>query len=195
MTEADRFRELYDVEKYVMAVDGGVLVEDPYPALAELRAEAPVHRGSVRELLGFGPGGLNLRPEAPVYAALSFEANDIALRDNEVFSSTFYAGLTTMMFGRSILEMVGDEHRRHRALVQPAFSPKRSQWWIDQWIASIVDDAVSAFETRGYAELNAELCARVPLSTITSSFGLTREEALDFRAGGPAKQWPRSRRR
>ena len=94
-TEADRFKELYDVEKHVMAVDGGVLVEDPYPALAELRAESPVHRGSVRELLGFGPGGLNLRPEAPVYSALSFEANDIALRQNEVFSSTFYAGLTT----------------------------------------------------------------------------------------------------
>ena len=31
-TEADRFKELYDVEKHVMAVDGGVLVEDPYPA-------------------------------------------------------------------------------------------------------------------------------------------------------------------
>ncbi|MEX1009347.1 MAG: cytochrome P450 [Acidimicrobiia bacterium] len=182
-TEADRFKELYDVEKHVMAVDGGVLVEDPYPALAELRAQAPVHEGSVRDLLGFGPGGLNLRPEAPVFSALSFEANDIALRQNEVFSSTFYAGLTTQMFGRSILEMVGDEHRRNRALVQPAFSPKRSQWWIDQWIASLVDEAVSAFETRGHAELNAELCARIPLQTITSSFGLTREEALDFRQG------------
>jgi cytochrome P450 len=182
-SEADRFKDLYDVEKHVMAVDGGILVEDPYPALAELRAESPVHQGSVRDILGFGAGGLNLRPDAPVYSALSFEANDIALRQNDVFSSTFYAGLTTMMFGRSILEMVGDEHRRNRALVQPAFSPKRSQWWIDQWIASLVDEAVSAFETRGHAELNAELCARIPIQTITSSFGLTREEALDFRAG------------
>ena len=49
-SEADRFKELYDVEKHVMAVDGGVLVEDPYPAIAELRAQAPVHEGSVREL-------------------------------------------------------------------------------------------------------------------------------------------------
>ena len=87
------------------------------------------------------------------------------------------------MFGKSILEMVGDEHRRNRALVQPAFSPKRSQWWIDRWIGSLVDEAVSAFEGRGHAELNAELCARIPLQTITSSFGLTREEALDFREG------------
>jgi cytochrome P450 len=180
-TEADRFKELYDVEKHVRATDGGVLVEDPYPAFAELRAQAPVYKGSVRDLLGYGAGGLNLRPDAPTYSAFSFEANDIALRENEVFSSTFYAGLVTQMFGRSILEMVGDEHRRYRALVQPAFSPKRAQWWIDNWIGSLVDEAVSGFEHRGYAELNAELCARIPLQTITASFGLTREEALDFR--------------
>ena len=42
---------------------------------------------------------------------------------------------------------------------------------------------MSAFESRGHAELNSELCSRIPLQTITSSFGLTREEALDFREG------------
>jgi cytochrome P450 len=182
-SEADRFKELYDVERHVMATDGGILVEDPYPAFAEVRAKGPVHKGSVRELLGYGPGGMNLRPEAPVYSAFSFEANDIVLRENDVFSSTFYAGFTTLMFGKSILEMVGEEHRRYRALVQPAFSPKRAQWWIDRWIASIVDEAVSGFEQRGYAELNAELCARIPLQTITMSFGLSREEAFEFREG------------
>ncbi len=183
-SEADRFKELYDVEKYVMGIDGGILVEDPYPAIAELLAEAPVHEGSVRDLLGYPPGGLSsMRGDAPVFAALSFEANDRVLRENELFSSEFYAGLTTAMFGRTILEMVGEEHRRYRALAQPAFSPKRAQWWIDRWIGTLVDEAVSAFETRGHAELNAELCSRIPLQTITSSFGLTREEALDFREG------------
>jgi cytochrome P450 len=182
--EAARFRELYDVERHVMATDGGILVDDPYPAFAELRAMAPVHEGSVRDLLGYsGPGGLGPSGDAPVYSAFSYEANDIVLRENELFSSTFYAGFTTKLFGRSILEMVGDEHRRYRALVQPAFSPRRAQWWTDRWIAALVDEAVSAFEHNGRAELNAELCARIPLQTITSSFGLTREEALDFREG------------
>jgi cytochrome P450 len=178
--EAARFAELYDVEKHVAAMNGGVLVEDPYPAFAELRAEAPVHAGSVADLLGV-PGSSLRGSDAPTFSAFSFEANDIALRENLVFSSTFYEGFTTKLFGRSILEMVGDEHRRYRALVQPAFTPKRAQWWIDRWITGLVDESVAAFEHTGSAELNAELCARIPLQTITSSFGLTREEALDFR--------------
>jgi cytochrome P450 len=182
-SERERFEQLYDVERHVMATDGGILVEDPYPAFAELLDAAPVHEGSVRELLGYPRGGLSLLRDGPTYSALSFEANDTVLRENEVFSSTFYAGLTTLMFGRSILEMVGEEHRRYRALVQPAFSPKRAEWWIDQWITTLVDEAISAFEHEGRAELNADLCARIPLQTITASFGLTREEAFEFREG------------
>ncbi len=182
--EAERFKELYDVERHVTATDGGILVEDPYPAFAELLAQAPVHKGSVRELLGYPPGGLVRRAGAPVYAAFSFEANDTVLRENETFSSTVYAGSVTQLFGsRTILEMVGPEHRRYRALAQPAFSAKRSQWWIDKWIGGLVDEAITAFEQEGRAELNAELCSRIPLQTITSSFGLTRQQALDFREG------------
>jgi len=182
-TERERFEHLYDVERHVIATDGGILVENPYPAFAELLDAAPVHEGSVRELLGYERGGLSLLRDGPTYTAMSYEANDNVLRENEVFSSTFYAGLTTAMFGKSILEMVGDEHRRNRALVQPAFSPKRAEWWIDNWISTLVDEAISAFEPEGRAELNTDLCARIPLQTITASFGLTREEAFDFREG------------
>jgi cytochrome P450 len=182
--EAERFKELYDVERHVMATDGGILVEDPYPAFAELQAQAPVHNASIRQLLGHPLGGLSQRGDAPVFSAFSYEANDTVLRENQVFSSTVYSGSVTQMFGgRTILEMVGDEHRRYRALAQPAFSPKRAQWWTDKWIGGLVDEAISAFEPNGQAELNAELCSRIPLQTITSSFGLTRQEALDFREG------------
>lgn len=182
--EDERLKELYDVEKFLDAT-GGADRDDPYPAFAELRAQGAVHKGSVRQLLGYGDDGIvgAARPDAPRYTAFSFEANDIVLRENLIFSSEFYAGLTTPMFGRCILEMVGDEHRRYRALVQPAFSPKRAQWWIDEWIGTLVEEAVSAIAGRGRAELNADLCARIPLHTITSSFGLSSEEALDFRAG------------
>jgi cytochrome P450 len=171
---------LYDVESYVRKIHGGVLVEDPYERWAELRAQSPVHSGSVAELMGV-PQAASPHMELPHYSAFSFAACDTALRDNETFSSEFYAGFITRLFGRSILEMTGPEHRKYRALVTPAFVPGRRDWWIDKFITTLVDDAVSAFEDRGSAELNGELCARVPLHTITSSFGMTRREAWRFR--------------
>ena len=64
-SERERFEDLYDVERHVMATDGGILVEDPYPAFAELLDAAPVHEGSVRELLGYPRGGLSLLRDAP----------------------------------------------------------------------------------------------------------------------------------
>jgi cytochrome P450 len=181
-SHADRFKELYDVERHVTATDGGILVEDPYPAWAELRASSPVHKGTVRELMGYdSQGGLGGAHNRTVCSAFSYRVNDIAFRDNDVFSSTFYEGLTTQTFGKSMLEMVGVEHRRYRALAQPAFTPKRARWWVENWIQWLVDDAMGGFEHRRHAELNAEFCSRIPLQTITSSFGLTSDEALDFR--------------
>ncbi|MET0143438.1 MAG: cytochrome P450 [Ilumatobacteraceae bacterium] len=178
-TEAERFAELYDVEKHAVGNDG-ILVEDPYPDFARLREEAPVHEGKVSDLLG-APINPSMRPDVPHYSLFSFEACNTALRENETFSSAYYVGQGTKMFGRGILEMVGDEHRRYRALVQGAFTPSRASWWIDKWIAALVDEAVSGFEDRGRAELNSELCARIPIQTITGSFGLNRQEALDYR--------------
>ncbi|MGE0878833.1 MAG: cytochrome P450 [Acidimicrobiia bacterium] len=182
-----RLKEMYDVERYVRGIDGGILVENPYPAWADLLAKGTVHQGAVRDIMGYPPHegvGLRGRAGVPIYSAMSFEANDIVLRDNDTFSSQIYVGTTTALFGgRTILEMHGAEHRRYRALVQPAFSPKRGQWWIDNWVQRLVDDSIDAFVKNGGAELNGDLCARIPLQTITSSFGLTRDEALDFREG------------
>jgi cytochrome P450 len=182
-SESDRLAELYDLESHVKASTGGIILEDPYPALNELRAEAAIHRGTVTELLGLPPrqaGLVRMFPpsEHDYFSAFSFEAIDAILRDNETYSSKIDG---TKLFGRAIIHMVGDEHRRYRTLVQPAFSPKRAKWWVDRWIDSLVDEAFSAFEARGTADLGKELCARIPLQTITASFGMSREEALDFR--------------
>ena len=66
--EADQFKQLYDVERHVMKTDGGILVEDPYPQFAELREAAPVHEGTMQELLGLPPAGLSARADAPHFA-------------------------------------------------------------------------------------------------------------------------------
>jgi cytochrome P450 len=88
-----------------------------------------------------------------------------------------------------MLSMGGTQHRRYRSLVQPSFVPARAQWWIKNWIETTVDILIDSFQARGSAELNVDFCAAIPVLTITGSFGVPVEQALDIREalGDPSK--------
>jgi cytochrome P450 len=81
-----------------------------------------------------------------------------------------------------MLSMNGMQHRRYRALVQPSFVPAKAQWWIRNWIEQTVRLLIDAFVDDGRAELNVDFCAAIPVLTITGSFGVPVERALDIRA-------------
>jgi cytochrome P450 len=104
--------------------------------------------------------------------------------DNKLYSSGLYHEMprTVERFGHTVLSMVGDEHARHRAAVLPMMLHQRAiDWWKGMWIEQLVDTLVSDFAGEGRAELNQQLCARLPMHTVTNALGLTSGEALDFR--------------
>jgi cytochrome P450 len=80
-----------------------------------------------------------------------------------------------------MLSMDGAQHRRYRSLVQPSFVPNKAQWWIRNWIEQTVQLLIDHFESDGRAELNVDFCAAIPVLTITGSFGVPVEQALDIR--------------
>ncbi|MFF0081802.1 cytochrome P450 [Streptomyces canus] len=183
-----RVRKLFDLRGAYLAQVGGGYHGDPYPAWHRLRAEAPVHPGTVHELTGYdGPAnfaGLPY-PDRPHFSAFSHAACDEAYRDVEVFAASPIpvdprTGQLTVQ--NSMLTMGGTPHRRYRALVQPSFVPGRAQWWIRNWIEQTVDLLIDTFAADGRAELNVDFCAAIPVLTITGSFGVTVERALDIRA-------------
>jgi cytochrome P450 len=55
-------------------------------------------------------------------------------------------------------------------------------WWLENWISKTVLTLIEAFAHEPAVDLNVEFCAPIPLLTITGSFGITVEEALDIRA-------------
>ena len=77
--------------------------------------------------------------------------------------------------------MGGAQHRRYRALVQPSFVPAKAQWWIAKWIDETVHGLIDTFVDDGRAELNVDFCAAIPVLTITGSFGIDVDQALDVR--------------
>jgi cytochrome P450 len=185
--DLDRVRRVFDLAGSYLVWTGGNYREDPYPAWHALRQAAPVQPGVVHELMGISdPLGFHGLPEPDRlhFSAFTWAACDAVYRNEEVFaSSPRPVDIERGEFSatNSMLSMNGPQHRRYRALVQPSFGPARVRWWVENWIDTTVHALIDCFEEKGRAELNVEFCAAIPVVTITGSFGVPIEQALDIR--------------
>ncbi len=185
--DIERVRKLFDLRGSFLTQLGGAYDDDPYPVWHALREKAPVHPGVVHELTGFNEPatfhGLPC-PDMPHFSVFTYAACDKVYRNDRVFASSpgeidLSAGGAEIL--NSMLSMGGNQHRRYRALVQPSFVPAKAQWWIRNWIEATVDLLIDSFQAQGRAELNVDFCAAIPVLTITGSFGVPVEQALDIR--------------
>ncbi len=181
-----RLRELFDLSGDVYATRGGAFDLDINPIFNALRDHAPVHEGVPGPMAGFhGEAvfeGLPF-PDRRHFTAFDFDTCDLVLRDTARFTPQAHAHAAgSSLHEQTMLMMEGEQHRRHRMLVQPSFVPKRAQWWIDRWIRATVDALLDGIEANGHADLNVEFCAPIPLLTICGSFGVSVADALDIRA-------------
>ncbi|WP_181008348.1 cytochrome P450 [Sphingomonas montanisoli] len=177
------YRELFDVSNEAKEIGNEIHV-DIVPAMNALRDAAPVMPGSLQQLLELDGHTINnWDVERDSYTLLSFAACDRALRENLTFSSAGYLetpGVRSM--GPVILAMTGDEHRRTRAVAQSMFlKPRAVNWWGPNWIDEIVEQLMQRLDGRDTAELNIELCARLPVNVVTRGIGMEGRMALVFR--------------
>lgn len=177
-----RYRELFDVAKEAMGAAGHV-AGDLTPAMNALRESGPVHVGSLRELLDLPEVHLAFDGPREHYTILSFDLCERAFRENDVFSSAVYRESPGVRaFGNTILWMTGDEHRGYRKSVQPMFQRSKAQgWWKDNWIQEAVDALLDRLHGYDRADLNMELCGRLPVHVVTRGIGMSGDDALVFR--------------
>ena len=180
--EDARYRTLFDVGNEAANM-GNVADFDTNAAMNALRGRGGVLPGSLRDLLGVG-GRKQYDTDRPSYTALSFKACDIAFRENELFSSYAYneiPGFRNM--GPIMLNRIGADHRRFRATGAAMFAkPASLNWWRTNWIDEAVDTLLTQIASLDRADLNSELCARLPLHVVSRGVGLRAEDALTFRA-------------
>ncbi|OBK70777.1 cytochrome P450 [Mycobacterium sp. 1274761.0] len=185
--DRDRLRELFDLRSSYNSLSGGTYRDDPYPVWHRLREQGPVLPGILHELTGCtDPMYFHGLPYAdrPHFTTFDYETSFAAHRDPDVFASSpepvdIDGGPLTIT--NSMLSMDGPQHRRYRALVQPSFLSSNGRWWAENWIAETVHLLIDGFERDGRAELNVDFCAAIPILTITGSFGLPVEQALEVR--------------
>jgi cytochrome P450 len=147
-------------------------VRDPYPELARKRRESPVE---VAMQMGF-----DLQDHLTVTAYRHEEVSTI-LRDAETYSSGSIRDLMAVVMGPYVLVgMDGDEHKRHRHLVSPAFRSKALAHWEDELIVAVVDSLIDQFVDRGSAELVSEFTFRYPVQVIAEVLGVPRDDYEQF---------------
>jgi len=181
-----RIRQLFDLRSDVYASRGGTFDVDPYPTFHRLRESGPVHEGAPHEALGW-TGDVFFQglpyPNRPHFSAYDFETCSTILKDDHRFVTSVppLPGEPPLL-DAAILYMNGKQHRDYRTLVQPSFVPARAVWWLENWISTTVHELIDTFDDAAAVDLNVEFCAPIPLLTITGSFGIGIEEALDVRA-------------
>jgi cytochrome P450 len=183
-TDDPLYDELYDVTNEAMAIGNWVDVKAIMPRLHELRAQAPVHKGRVRELLGLPMHDRHVRAAGRQhYTALTYEACELAFRDPQTFSNSVQGHTTDQdQYSMGILEMDPPMHRAYRRTIQPKFlMPEAMGWWRRRTIDDIVHRLIERMAQADRADLNIDFCARIPVYTITTGIGLDGDEALRFR--------------
>jgi len=148
-------------------------IRDPYPRMAELRRQSPVHVGPV----DLGDGLHEADPSRPQpVTVFGFDEAVQVLRDNQTFSSTVYEGVMGAVMGRTILQMDEPEHRLHRALVSPTFRSKVLERWEGDLVQRVVNELIDGFAGAGTADLVQELTFNFPVQVIAHILGLPRSD-------------------
>ena len=152
-------------------------IRDPYPYFAQKRDGAGVFHGTV---LDYSKTPEALRP-GNSFAAMSFDAVNNALRDGQVFSSTYYDNTIGLFMGPTILAMQGKKHREHRNLVSAAFKSKALTCWEPAIVRPICDALIDEFINTGHADLVRDFTFEFPTRVIAKLLGLPADDLPTFR--------------
>ena len=161
---------------------GAGVVRDPYPRFAELRREAPVHRGGLTTLTGLAsdlpiPEGFGGGEDAEFFTAFSHAAVERVYREAATFSSkTAENEGMELVMGHTILNMDEPEHRAYRGLVQQPFSRAAMARWEEEIVRPVIDERIDAFVGRGSADLVRELNFSFPVHVISALLGLPADD-------------------
>ncbi|QDY07994.1 cytochrome P450 [Micromonospora sp. HM134] len=133
---------------------------DPYPIYRTMRNDFPIHHDPRL--------GWIISRAADVREALT----------HEDYSTATYAAVRELV-GRSILEMDGAEHGRHRRLVSPSFRGRPLASY-GEVITEAADELLDELAARPDPDLVRDYCALLPIRVIMGIMDLPRQDYAMF---------------
>lgn len=98
------------------------------------------------------------------------------LLDDATFSNRATAKGIGLVLGRTITEMDGAEHARHRALIMPSLLPRALKGEFLERVRAIADERIDNFVARGAGDLVEEFTFTYPLRVFTHILGIPADE-------------------
>lgn len=151
---------------------------DPYPLIAEWRAQAPVLVGDYRPKMGLVSAAY---PDRQMFTVVGTAEVLKALTDTDNFSNAGYRFNIGATFGQgSISVMDNPEHGRWRKIFQKIFLPQFVKSWGETIVDPIVHDLMGKFLNRGSADLVEEFTLRYPFEVIYRQLALPEGDIRIF---------------
>jgi cytochrome P450 len=147
----------------------------PYPMLAELRAEAPVHPGWPEMSIFENPA-----EGQQIFSAYTFDAVKAVFTDNKAFSTRCYEAIVRPLQGPTILEMQEPEHQVYRKLHEYAFARPSMRRWEAELVRPLVERTVDRLRDAGRADLVEAVFMHIPVRVIAALIGLPESDIAEF---------------
>lgn len=148
----------------VFHIDPAAFHRDPYPALKEMRATAPI-------------------VYVPELGATLFTKRDAIFvneKITEVFSSHQPGGLMTVLMGENMMRKDGDAHMAERKAIFPAVSPRTVRdVWLDKFSAA-ADSILDELAPRGHGDLVPDYAMLISAEALRTITGLTNMDRLEM---------------
>jgi cytochrome P450 len=137
---------------------------DPYPMFAMMRASMPVMRVEFMNRIA--------------YTVTKYDDCLAVLKDADTYSSCSNAEVGKVM-GRTLIEMDGKEHTRHRQLIQQIFVPRNLDR-LEPVLAGLVHEIVDRFADRPSADLVVDFTEQFPVQVMAHLTGIPRADHPQF---------------
>lgn len=140
---------------------------DLHAVIHRLRADGPV-----AEVRYFGE---------PALLFTTYESVDAAYRDDDLFpAAAAFAEMTEPSMGRTLQCMHGDEHKRNRKLVSPAFRARIMPDYVRPILESVAHELIDEFVDANEADLVTAFNSRFPGIVISRLLGIPDDNDIDL---------------
>ena len=151
---------------------------DPYPLIAQWRAQAPVLEGDYRPRMGLQSATY---PDRKMFTIVGSDEILTVLTDTDRFSNHGYRFNIGETFGQgSISVMDNPEHGRWRKIFQKIFLPQYVKLWGETIVDPVVHKLMDKFVGMGRADLVEQFTLLYPFEVIYRQLDLPASDVRTF---------------